>query len=69
MGDHTKKYGTVGDVTAIDAEFVARVASRAEEAERLRRLPRETVDDLIASGFIELLNQRGTGSQAELAIR
>ncbi len=50
----------------IGPEFVARVAARAEEAERLRRLPRETVDDLIASGFTDLLKPaRYGGLQAD----
>ncbi len=50
-------------MSAIDDEFVGRVAARAEEAERLRRLPRETVDDLIASGFTELLKPARYGGQ------
>ena len=39
----------------ISPEFVARLADRAQEAEKLRRLPSATVDDFIASGFAELL--------------
>jgi 3-hydroxy-9,10-secoandrosta-1,3,5(10)-triene-9,17-dione monooxygenase len=35
--------------------FVARLAERAQEAERLRRLPSATVDEFIASGLPELL--------------
>jgi 3-hydroxy-9,10-secoandrosta-1,3,5(10)-triene-9,17-dione monooxygenase len=50
----------------IDAEFVARLAERAQDAERLRRLPDATMDDLIASGFTELLvPARYGGRQAE----
>ena len=39
----------------ISPEFVARLADRAQEAEKLRRLPSATVDDFIASGLAELL--------------
>ncbi len=39
----------------ISPEFVADLAERAQEAERLRRLPSATVDDFIASGLPELL--------------
>ncbi len=39
----------------ISPEFVARLADRAQEAERRRRLPGATVDDFIASGLAELL--------------
>jgi alkylation response protein AidB-like acyl-CoA dehydrogenase len=39
----------------INAEFVAGLADRAQEAEVLRRLPDATVDDYIASGLSELL--------------
>ncbi|MGV0791527.1 acyl-CoA dehydrogenase [Mycolicibacterium sp. XJ1819] len=54
--------------TAIDAEFVARLAGRAHEAERMRRLPPETVADLVASGFTELLvPARFGGRQAPFA--
>jgi len=50
----------------VDAEFVARLAERAQEAERLRRLPQSTVEDLIASGFTDLLRPaRFGGRQAE----
>lgn len=53
-------------MSAFDPDFVARLTERAQEAERLRRLPRETVDDLIASGFTELLKPaRYGGRQAE----
>ncbi|MDH6242637.1 acyl-CoA dehydrogenase family protein [Mycobacterium sp. OTB74] len=40
---------------AITDEFVAALAERAAEAEQLRRLPDDTVRDLVASGFTELL--------------
>ena len=36
--------------STINPEFVARLADRAQDAERLRRLPPATIDDLIASG-------------------
>jgi 3-hydroxy-9,10-secoandrosta-1,3,5(10)-triene-9,17-dione monooxygenase len=39
----------------ISQEFVARLADRAQEAEKLRRLPSATVDDFLASGLVELL--------------
>src|SRR6478735_3320349 len=39
----------------IRPEFVTRLAGRAQEAERLRRLPSATVDEFIASGLPELL--------------
>jgi 3-hydroxy-9,10-secoandrosta-1,3,5(10)-triene-9,17-dione monooxygenase len=39
----------------ISPEFVARLADRAQEAEKLRRLPSATVGDFIASGLVELL--------------
>ena len=35
----------------ITPEFVSRLAERAQDAERLRRLPADTIDDLNASGF------------------
>ena len=50
-------------MSAIDDGFVARLAARADEAERLRRLPRETVDDLVASGFTDLLKPGEPGDQ------
>ena len=51
---------------AITSEFVARLTARAQEAERIRRLPAETVADLTASGFTELLvPARFGGQQAE----
>jgi len=44
------------------------LAQRAAEAERLRRLPPDTVDDLKASGFTELLvPARYGGAQADFA--
>ena len=50
----------------ITPEFVARLAERAQDAERLRRLPADTIDDLNASGFTELLvPARYGGSQAD----
>ncbi len=39
----------------ISPEFVAGLAERAQEAERLRRLPSATVDDFIGSGMPDLL--------------
>jgi alkylation response protein AidB-like acyl-CoA dehydrogenase len=51
---------------AITPEFVARLAERAQEAEHIRQLPAETVADLTASGFTELLvPARFGGHQAE----
>lgn len=56
----------VSATPAITPEFVARLAERAQEAERIRRLPAETVADLTASGFTELLvPARFGGQQAE----
>jgi 3-hydroxy-9,10-secoandrosta-1,3,5(10)-triene-9,17-dione monooxygenase len=50
----------------ISQEFVARLAERAKDAERLRRLPQSTIDDLLASGFTELLvPARYGGAQAD----
>src|SRR5690348_15692553 len=37
--------------SSITPQFVARLAERAHDAERLRRLPADTIDDLIASGI------------------
>ena len=46
--------------------FVDRLAKRAQEAEELRRLPADTVAEIIASGFTELLKPaRYGGQQAE----
>src|SRR4029077_19776829 len=51
---------------AISAEFVARLAERAQEAEQMRRLPPDTVADLVESGFTELLvPARYGGRQAD----
>ena len=41
--------------STITPEFVARLAERAQDAERLRQLAPATIDDLRASGFTELL--------------
>jgi alkylation response protein AidB-like acyl-CoA dehydrogenase len=50
----------------ISQEFVARLAERAQDAERLRELPAATIDDLNASGFTELLAPaRYGGRQAD----
>ena len=51
----------------VTAEFIARLADRAADAERLRRLPPETIDDYRRSGLAELLlPARYGGRQAEL---
>ena len=51
----------------IDAGFVGRLAERAAEAERLRRLPSATVDEVTASGLTDLLvPARYGGRQAPL---
>ena len=45
---------------------MARLAERAQDAERLRRLPADTIDDLNESGFTELLvPARYGGNQAD----
>jgi alkylation response protein AidB-like acyl-CoA dehydrogenase len=50
----------------ITPEFVARLAERAQDAARLRRLPADTIDDLNESGFTELLvPARYGGNQAD----
>jgi alkylation response protein AidB-like acyl-CoA dehydrogenase len=50
----------------ITPEFVARLAERAQDAERLRELPAATIADLNASGFTELLvPARYGGRQAD----
>ncbi|WP_310767854.1 acyl-CoA dehydrogenase family protein [Mycobacterium sp. Z3061] len=55
-------------MTAINDDFVDRLQQRAQEAERLRRLPDATVDELRESGFTELLKPKGYGGQqAEFA--
>ncbi len=57
---------SVSVTPAITPEFIARLAERAQEAEQIRRLPAETVADLTASGFTELLvPARFGGAQAE----
>ncbi len=45
----------VPDVSDITAEFVAALAQRADEAERLRRLPAATISDFKACGLATLL--------------
>jgi 3-hydroxy-9,10-secoandrosta-1,3,5(10)-triene-9,17-dione monooxygenase len=50
----------------VSADFVERLAVRAREAEKLRRLPQATVDDYRDSGLARLLlPKRYGGSQAE----
>src|SRR5512139_3529530 len=46
---------TAAATAAIDAAFVARLAERASDAERLRRLPAATVEEMTASGITDLL--------------
>lgn len=41
--------------SAISPAFVAALAARAREAEELRRLPQDTLEDLTATGFTDLL--------------
>ncbi|MUL63819.1 acyl-CoA dehydrogenase [Mycobacterium sp. CBMA 234] len=48
---------------AITDEFVNALAERATEAEKLRRLPDDTVTDLMASGFTDLLVPARFGGQ------
>ena len=56
----------VSTTPGITPDFVARLGERAQEAEQLRRLPPDTVADLSASGFTELLvPARFGGMQAE----
>ncbi|KRE33577.1 acyl-CoA dehydrogenase [Mycobacterium sp. Soil538] len=56
---------TVAAGAPVTAEFVARLADRAGEAERLRRLPADTVAEATASGFFDLLvPARFGGTQA-----
>lgn len=50
-------------LTGITDEFVKALAERASEAEQLRRLPDDTVSDLAASGFTELLVPARYGGQ------
>ncbi|PQM47408.1 Flavin-dependent monooxygenase, oxygenase subunit HsaA [Mycobacterium talmoniae] len=55
-----------GLVPGVTEEFITRLADRAGEAERLRRLPRATLDDYRASGLASLLlPARYGGRQAE----
>ena len=58
-----------GDVSAqLSAEFVAALAQRADEAERLRRLPSETISDFRAFGLATLLlPARFGGRQAQFS--
>jgi len=52
----------------VSAEFVASLAERADEAERLRRLPPETISDFKASGLAALLlPARFGGRQAQFS--
>ena len=52
--------------STMSPEFVARLAERAQDAERLRLLPPATIEDLIASGFTQLLvPARYGGRQAD----
>jgi alkylation response protein AidB-like acyl-CoA dehydrogenase len=52
--------------TTVGSDFVARLADRAAEAEKLRRLPGATVDDYRESGLARLLlPARYGGRQAE----
>ncbi|MGO9152462.1 acyl-CoA dehydrogenase [Mycobacterium sp.] len=56
------------DVADVDAEFVAALAQRADEAERLRRLPAATISDFKACGLATLLlPARFGGRQAEFS--
>ncbi|HEY2448574.1 MAG TPA: acyl-CoA dehydrogenase family protein, partial [Mycobacterium sp.] len=53
-------------MTTVGSDFVARLADRAAEAEKLRRLPSATVDDYRESGLARLLlPARYGGRQAE----
>lgn len=55
-------------MTTITDDFVDRLQQRAREAERHRRLPDATVEELRESGFTELLKPKGYGGQqAEFA--
>ena len=59
---------TLDATYGITDEFVGRLADRARHAEDLRRLPDETVADLAASGFTDLLvPKRYGGLQADFA--
>ncbi|WP_390893484.1 acyl-CoA dehydrogenase family protein [Mycobacterium deserti] len=50
-------------VSAISEQFVANLGHRAREAERLRRLPAQTVADLTETGFTDLLVPARFGGQ------
>ncbi|WP_156296470.1 acyl-CoA dehydrogenase family protein [Mycobacterium paragordonae] len=50
-------------MTTITDDFVGRLQQRAQEAERHRRLPDATVEELRESGFTELLKPKGYGGQ------
>jgi 3-hydroxy-9,10-secoandrosta-1,3,5(10)-triene-9,17-dione monooxygenase len=49
--------------SAITDEFVERLAERARHAEDIRRLPDDTLTDLVASGFTELLVPKRFGGE------
>jgi alkylation response protein AidB-like acyl-CoA dehydrogenase len=53
----------VSTTGAITTEFIAALGERAQEAERLRRLPQATMTDLVASGFTDLLVPARYGGQ------
>lgn len=56
----------VRSLTMVSAEFVARLAQRAGDAEKLRRLPAATIDDYRESGLARLLQPARYGRrQAE----
>jgi alkylation response protein AidB-like acyl-CoA dehydrogenase len=56
---------TVAAEAPVSPEFVARLSERAGEAERLRRLPAQTMAEATASGFFDLLvPTRFGGAQA-----
>ncbi|MCV7279988.1 acyl-CoA dehydrogenase [Mycolicibacterium flavescens] len=42
-------------ISPVDADFVRRLADRAQDAERLRQLPAATVEEFTASGITDLL--------------
>ena len=54
-------------VSTISPEFVARLAERALDAERLRLLPPATIDDLIASRVTELLMPARYGARRPIS--
>jgi alkylation response protein AidB-like acyl-CoA dehydrogenase len=60
--------GGVSAQVDVSAEFVAALAQRADEAERLRRLPAATINDFKASGLATLLlPARFGGRQAQFS--